>query len=107
MKFERLSKRGKRRRQVRFLVEMSKKQARSNNQLRADLESAEMKADHYNEEIVASHGDRDEARARLAAVEKWHQPLPYYDVPTKYYCKECGPNHSLYPCRTVKAVRGE
>src|SRR5699024_5928079 len=45
--------------------------------------------------VVALH-------ARLAAVEKWHQPLPYYDVPTKYYCKECGPNHSLYPCRTIK-----
>lgn len=57
--------------------------------------------------VVRDQHDDCTYQARIAAVEKWHQPLPYYDVPTKYYCKECGPNHSLYPCRTIKAARGE
>lgn len=46
-------------------------------------------------------GQRDEARARLAAVEELH--YVGYAADTRV-CIEC---YTLYPCDTIKAVRGE
>src|SRR5690625_5084349 len=49
-------------------------------------------------------GQRDEAQARLAAVEKLHEEVPSSDPVVDGLCDEC---YVPSPCPTLKAVRGE
>ena len=77
-------------------------------QLRADVSSTEEMAADYNEEIVASH-------ARLAAVEKLHYPalMPKPRGGALKVCAHCArqmhavEKRAVWPCLTIKAVRGE